>query len=203
MSTSITSISSSMASTNPGASKAAAGATASGSTAPVATASSIVTLSPQAGTYAQLAADGITSALVPLDGALAPPTDRSSANMLTYMNELNAELPKPPVNGTLSEQSFDAVAEKFGAAAKAADQLFQALDTSGDGTVTNAQVLKALGDTASDTDSSTSQSLLKLMGSTDGGVVSGAEFIKFETALVFAEQPGTAAQSSDSSASRS
>jgi Ca2+-binding EF-hand superfamily protein len=89
---------------------------------------------------------------------------------------------------TLSQSTFDSLIEKFGGTKAQADQLFSLLGDSGTGTVSNAQMLQALGATSTDPTSETSQMLLGLMDSDGDREVSSSEFTQFETAMVNEER---------------
>jgi Ca2+-binding EF-hand superfamily protein len=93
-----------------------------------------------------------------------------------------------PANDTLSQSSFESLIAQFGGTAAQADQLFSLLGGNETGTVSNAQMLKALGNTRSDPSSQTSQMLMTLMDKNGDASVSGGEFLQFETAMVNAER---------------
>ncbi len=91
-------------------------------------------------------------------------------------------------DGLISQSAFEAAAAQFGATKTQADQLFASLDTDDRGSVSNAQLLKALANTGSDPHSATSQALLKLMNTNGDNTVSSSEFLKFESAMITAEK---------------
>jgi Ca2+-binding EF-hand superfamily protein len=90
-------------------------------------------------------------------------------------------------DGILSEASFEAIAENFGATKTQADQDFDHIDANGNGAVSNAELLSALSSTR-DTSSPSAQALLSLMDVNGDRGVSGTEFLNFETAAVSAEE---------------
>jgi Ca2+-binding EF-hand superfamily protein len=91
-------------------------------------------------------------------------------------------------NGTISQSDFEAVLAAFGGGKDYADQIFDSLDKDHDGSVSNAEWLHAVGSTASEPGSDTSQSLLKAMDSDGNGIVNSAEFTRFEAAMIAAEK---------------
>jgi hypothetical protein len=94
-----------------------------------------------------------------------------------------------PADSDLSKANFEKTLAQYGATGTQADQYFTDIDSNNDGVISNSELLTALGNTGSDTDSSLSQGLLSLMNTTHNGVVSGTEFTNFETSLVTAETP--------------
>ena len=131
-----------------------------------------VTLSADAQAIAGLNADGITVIQVPIGGY-----ELSSGKLL----------PPTPTNGTVSETAFQTIAEEFGATKSQADQDFQSIDTNDSGSISNSELLTAMGDTRNSS-SASSQALMSLMDTNDNGTVSGSEFVNFETAVVGAEK---------------
>jgi Ca2+-binding EF-hand superfamily protein len=91
----------------------------------------------------------------------------------------------------LSQSTFDSLVEKFGGTQAQADQLFSLLGGTETGTVSNAQMLHALGNISSDPSSQTSQMLLSLMDTNHNRVVSSSEFTQFETSMVDEERATT------------
>ncbi len=131
------------------------------------------------------AADGITITVQPV-GSLdllwkMDPSQGTSANV---SNQSNSD--------TLSQSTFDSLVKQFGGNQAQADQLFSLLGGSDTGTVSNAQMLNALGHTQSDPTSQTSQMLMTLMDKNGNQIVSGDEFTQFETAMVDAERGSVA-----------
>jgi EF hand len=141
------------------------GSDASGSTA--APPSDTVTLSPQAQAAASLNAEGVTMMYVKGPGL-------SSGRQ-----------PSGPIAlyGSVSKDSFEGVAAGFGAGAQQADQDFAAMDTDGDGLISNGEMLSAMSQTAH-SDDSLSQGLRQMMDANHDGSVSGTEYVNLETALV-------------------
>ena len=114
---------------------------------------------------------GFAQALIQAVGANHPQTHSAGTN-----------------DGLISQSAFEAAAAQFGATKTQADQLFASLDTDGSGSVSNAELLKAMANTDSDPQSATSQALLKLIDTNDDKTVSSGEFLKFESAMVTAEK---------------
>lgn len=131
-----------------------------------------VTLSADAQALAGLNADGITVTQEPIDG---------------YQLSSGKLLPATPTSGTVSETAFETIAEEFGASKSQADQDFQAMDANNSGSISNGELLTAMGDTRNSA-SASSRALLSLMDTNHDGSVSGTEFVNFETALVGAEK---------------
>lgn len=152
--------------------------TAAASTAPTSGGSSDwVTLSPDAQAVAGLNAAGVTVECVPLSDVPNLASGQSSATTTSTGD------------GDLSESEFEKALAGYGATGSQADQYFSDIDTNDNGSLSNSELITALGDTGSDTDSSLSQGLLSLMNTSHSGVVSGSEFTAFETSLVTAETP--------------
>jgi len=150
-----------------------------------------VTLSPDAQAIANLNRGGITMFEGSLAGLDLPP--QSSPGFAQALAQaVGAD--RPPThsagqnNGVISQSAFEAEAAQFGATKTQADQLFASLDTDGSGSVSNAELLKAMANTDSDPQSATSQALLKLIDTNDDKTVSSGEFLKFESAMVTAEK---------------
>lgn len=134
------------------------------------------------------AADGITITYQPIGGRDAPLGSSASSLAQALSNAGQGSDPSKPVSDTLSKSSFESLIEKFGGTQAQADQLFSMLGGDENGTVSNAQMLKALGNTLSDPSSQTSQMLMTLMDRNGDQLVSGGEFIQFETAMVNTER---------------
>ncbi len=147
--------------------------------------SSTVTLSPEAQAIAKLNSEGITVELV---SAADVPNLADPAGYAQQLAAAKASGATSPADGDLSEADFDSVLSNYGATSAQANQLFQSIDTNDNGTLSNGELLNALGNTGSDGDTSTSQGLLTVMDTNHSSVVSGSEFITFETSLVSSEK---------------
>jgi hypothetical protein len=171
------------ATSTPAAAPTAVGSAGSASSSP---SSDWLTLSPDAQAVAGLNAAGVTVESVSL---------ADDPNLMNFANlakgSATTQTPTTPSSGIgdLSKTEFESALAKYGATSGQADQLFADIDTNGDGTVSNSELLTALGDTGSDTDSSLSQGLLSLMDTSHSGAVTGTEFTNFETTLVSSETP--------------
>ena len=150
-----------------------------------------VTLSPDAQVIANLNRGGVTMFEGSLAGLDLPPQS-SPGFAQALIQAVGANHPQTHSAGTndglISQSAFEAAAAQFGATKTQADQLFASLDTDGSGSVSNAELLKAMANTGSDPQSATSQALLKLIDTNDDKTVSSGEFLKFESAMVTAEK---------------
>ena len=163
---------------------------ASTGTNPAATSSSAtadwVTLSPDAQAVAKLNSAGITVESVSLADN---PNLLNLAGLAKKSATSQPSTSTSPADGDLSKANFEKTLAQYGATSTQADQYFTDIDSNNDGVISNSELLTALGNTGSDTDSSLSQGLLSLMNTAHSGVVSGTEFTNFETSLVTAETP--------------
>jgi hypothetical protein len=179
------------ASTTDSAANTAATASKTSAETSVPESSTQVTLSPDAQAIANLNRVGITMFETSLAGLNLPP--RSSPGFAQALAQA-VDASRPPTNsvgqndGLISQSAFEAVAAQFGATKTQADQIFASLDTDGSGSVSNAELLKAMANTGSDPHSATSQALLKLMDTNGDNTVSSSEFLKFESAMISAEK---------------
>jgi hypothetical protein len=164
-----------------------------------------VTLSPQAKTIASLAAKGISVEVVSFAsmGLPPPPSQGGQPAALSYFEKISAAQGTTPhdangnPDGQISQTGLEQVVQQFGSTKAQADQLFAALDTNGNSSLSNAEVLSGLAATSTDPNSAVSQSLLKLMDQNGDNSVSQDEFLALETALVEAEKaPQSTSQSS-------
>jgi hypothetical protein len=153
-----------------------------------------VTLSEGAQALARLNEAGITMTQTSID-ALDLPTSFNSSEAYTLIAlALKKAAVTPPTgsdgktDGAVSEKGFEGVAKQFGATQTQADQLFQSMDSNGDGSMTNDELLSALSGSADNSDSSAAQALLTLMDTNSDSSVGSSEYLKFETAFVAAEK---------------
>jgi hypothetical protein len=132
-------------------------------------ASDTVTLSAQAQAVASLNSEGVTVSYVSGPGL-------SSGRQ-----------PSGPIAlyGSVSKSAFEGVAASFGATAQQADQDFAAMDTNGDGSISNAEMLSGMSQTSNSNDP-LAQSLRQMMDTNNDGSVSGTEYVTVESALVYA-----------------
>ncbi|HVE22666.1 MAG TPA: hypothetical protein VNC39_11865 [Acidocella sp.] len=158
----------------------------------------IVTLSPEANAYATLASQGIAVTQVSIAGLGLPslPQGSSAATMIGYLKDMREASPTVPVDangkadGAITSSAFAKVVEQFGGTKQQADQLFSALDTNGNDSLSNAEVLQGLASVSTDGSSLTAQSLLSLMNHGNSGTsVDQTAFLAFETDLIAAETP--------------
>jgi hypothetical protein len=150
-----------------------------------------VVLSASAQVLANFNADGITVGEVSLASLNLP--SQSAPDYMELAMQATSRL-GPPTNskgrddGAISQSSFEAVIKQFGGTKAQADQLFASFDTDGNGSISNSELLTGMSKTGSDPASSSSQSLLKLMDTDNGGTVNTVEFSSFEGAMVAAEK---------------
>jgi EF hand len=145
------------------------GSDPSASGAASAPASDTVTLSAQALAVANLNAEGATMCNVSGPGL-------SSGRQ-----------PSGPIAiyGSISKSAFGGVAASFGASTQQADQDFAAMDTNGDGSISNGEMLSAMSHTSNSNDA-LSQSLRQMMDVNHDGSASGTEYVNLESAMVYA-----------------
>jgi Ca2+-binding EF-hand superfamily protein len=138
---------------------------------------------------AAFASDGITVTVQSLASLNLPSgLNPSSAD---YQQDLFKALQAASAksNGdTLTQTTFESLVEKFGGTKAQADQLFSQLGGSDTGTVSNAQMLHALGAISTNPTSETSQMLLGLMDTNGDRYVNSGEFTQFETTMVDEER---------------
>jgi hypothetical protein len=177
-----------------------AGNTASASSAASSSPSSIVTLSPQAQAFSELASKGVTVTEVSLSSlgitpdqiAQARTPDQVVALMAGVAKKLQSAGDTPKQGGAVSQKDFDNVVEQqFGGTKAQADQLFAAFDGNQDGSISNSELLNELGSLSSDSTNPAAQTLLGLMDSNHDGSVDQSEFLKFETSFVQNEKVST------------
>lgn len=165
------------------------------------TASVKVTLSPEAKVLATLASRGITTTqvnLANLNLPALPNLQQDPAAFAAYFHKINKASVSPPTDGNghpdgqISQSAFEKVVKQFNGTQTLADQLFAALDTNHNQSLSHAEVLQALTSTLTDSNGKTAQSLMTLMDQGGNGPVSESSFAAFETALVAAEKPGAA-----------
>jgi EF-hand domain pair len=153
----------------PGQAKRHSGTASDPSASGAAPASDTVTLSAQAQAVASLNCEGVTMCNVSGPGL-------SGGNQ-----------PSGPIAlyGSVSKSVFEGVAASFGATAQQADQDFAAMDTNGDGSISNAEMLSGMSQTSNSNDP-LAQSLRQMMDTSKDGSVSGTEYVNLESALVYA-----------------
>jgi hypothetical protein len=132
-------------------------------------ASDTVTLSPQAQAVASLNAEGVT--MFNVSGPGLSTGHQPSGPIALY--------------GSVSQNAFEGVAAGFGVTAQQADQDFAAMDTNGDGSISNAEMLSGMSQTSNSNDP-LAQSLRQMMDTNHDGTVSGTEYVNLESALVYA-----------------
>jgi hypothetical protein len=145
------------------------GSDPSASGAASAPASDTVTLSAQALAVASLNAEGVTMSNV--SGRGLSSGTQPSGPIAIY--------------GSISKSAFEGVAAGFGASTQQADQDFAAMDTNGDGSISNAEMLSGMSQTANNNDA-LSESLRQLMDVNHDGTASGTEYVNLESAFVYA-----------------
>jgi EF hand len=134
--------------------------------------SDTVTLSPEAQAMASFNAKGITVATIHSRGL-------SSGQQ--------AVQPSAVVDGSVSEKDFEAMAASFGDTSNQADRDFAAMDTNGNGSISNDEMLRAMSATSHGNDA-LSQNLRQMMDANHDGSVSGTEYVNLETAIVSVEK---------------
>jgi hypothetical protein len=134
--------------------------------------SDTVTLSPEAQAMASFNAKGITVVAVHSRGL-------SSGQQPAQ--------PSSVVDGSVSEEDFEAMAASFGDTTNQADRAFAAMDTNGNGSISNAEMLDAMSATSHSNDA-LSQNLRQMMDANHDDSVSGAEYVNLETAIVSVEK---------------
>jgi EF hand len=131
-------------------------------------ASDTVTLSPQAQAVASLNSEGVT--MFNVSGSGLSSGRQPSGPIALY--------------GSISKSAFEGVATSFGATAQQADQDFAAMDTNGDGSISNAEMLSGMSQTSNSNDP-LAQSLRQMMDTNHDGSASGTEYVNLESALVY------------------
>jgi hypothetical protein len=135
-------------------------------------ASDTVTLSPEAQAMASFNAKGITVVTIHSRGL-------SSGQQPVQ--------PSSVVDGSVSEKDFEAMAASFGDTTNQADRAFAAMDTNGNGSISNEEMLDAMSATSHGNDA-LSQNLRQMMDANHDGSVSGTEYVNLETAIVSVEK---------------
>ncbi|MBI0329155.1 EF-hand domain-containing protein [Burkholderia plantarii] len=196
---SVGSASAGFAPANPASQPGASAAATSTAPAAASTASSNVTLSDNARAIAELNAKGVSVSTFSLGGASLPSGPAGFAALAKAIAAQAAGALDRPYDtashqhtGSISAAAFSAAATSLGASATSADALFKALDTSGNGAISDAELYSALGATQSNPDSTVSQSLMQMMDTNGDGSVSQSEYITAEMRLTNAETSSTA-----------
>jgi hypothetical protein len=131
-----------------------------------------VTLSPEAQAMASFNAKGITVVTI------------HSRGLSSGQQPIQ---PSSVVDGSVSKKDFEAMAASYGDTAGQADQDFAAIDTNGNGSISNAEMLNAMSATTNGNDA-LSQNLRQMMDANHDGSVSGTEYVNLETAIVSVEE---------------
>jgi EF hand len=134
--------------------------------------SDTVTLSPEAQALASFNAKGITVVTIHSRGL-------SSGQQPTQ--------PSSVADGSVSEKDFEAMAASFGDTTGQAAKDFATMDSNGNGSISNAEMLNAMSDTSNGNDA-LSQNLRQMMDANHDGSVSGTEYVNLETAIVSLEK---------------
>lgn len=92
-------------------------------------------------------------------------------------------------DGFITKASFESVAQQFGETIVQADQLFQALGANTDGLLSHDQFMNGIVGALKNADSAISQTIMTSMDVDGNGIVSGTEYINYETAFIAAEKP--------------
>jgi Ca2+-binding EF-hand superfamily protein len=174
----------------PATSNAPATPTAADTSAPIP--STTVTLSAQAQALSAAAADGLTMTVSSLKGLDKLPANPTAADLEQLFSDNRSAIVTPPTDGkkaigVVSKDDFSALMNQFNASNAQAAQLFQALDTDGNQSISNSELLAGLAKTA-DASDPTAQLLLATMNTNGDGSVDSAEFEEFETGFVAAEK---------------
>jgi hypothetical protein len=159
-----------------------------------------VTLSPEAQALGKLAAEGITSTETSLAG-LAIPTLSSGESLKDYAHQLGLALQSRSVtaptnsygqyDGAIAEPDFNAGIAQLGGTKTQAGQIFASLDTDHSGSISNSELLNAMSELGSDPNSSSMQTLAKLVDTNSNKVLTSDELLRFETAMVSMEKPAS------------
>lgn len=159
-------------------------------------ASSVVTLSPRAQAFSELASKGITVTQVSLSTLGITPDMIAQANtpdqIAAMMHNVRQEsqslglIPKP--DGGVSQKDFLNLIQQFGGSVAQAKALFAVFDGDGNNSVSNSEMLAQLSSLPANGANSTSAEVLALMDGNQDGTVDSSEFLKFETAFVQNEQ---------------
>jgi len=153
-----------------------------------------VTLSEGAQAIAKLNAAGVTmtqTSIASLNLSRSPNTSDDYTDLALALKKAAVTPPTGTdgkTDGVVSETGFEGVTKQFGVSLTQADQIFQSIDSNGDGSVTNDELLSALSGGAENSDNPEAQALLTLMDTNSDSSVDSAEYLKFETAFVSAEK---------------
>jgi hypothetical protein len=139
---------------------------------PAVLASDTVTLSPEAQAMASFNAKGITVVVI------------HSRGLGSWQQPVQ---PSSVVDGSVSKTKFETMAASFGDTTSQADQDFAAMDTNGNGSISNAEMLDAMSATSHGNDP-LSQNLRQMMDANHDGSVIGTEYVNLETAIVSLEK---------------
>jgi hypothetical protein len=170
-----------------------AASTSTSTSADAPASSTIVTLSPDAQTLASLAAEGVSFSLTSMASLGISASDIANATTPAQQYALAQRVHQGLIShgdlmtpgGSVSQSGFENLVTQFGGTKTQADQLFQSLDTNGDGSVSTDEFLDGMGSTSGD--SPVAQSLLELMDTDGSGSVNSSEFINFEMAFAQTE----------------
>jgi Ca2+-binding EF-hand superfamily protein len=171
------------------------GSAAASTSADASTSSTTVTLSAGAQLLSSLASAGVSVTLTSLSSLGISPSDVANATTLPQQYALMQQIHQSLVShgdllqpdGTVSQSAFEKMITESGGTKAQADQLFQSLDTSGDGSISTQEFLTGIGGTSEDGNSPIDQSLLKLMDTDGDGSVSFSEFSDIEERFAQAE----------------
>jgi Ca2+-binding EF-hand superfamily protein len=116
----------------------------------------------------------------------------SNESIWQLAQQIDQELNAPPTSngaydGNISQPAFDTVIEHMGGTKSEADQIFSSLDTDGNGSISNSELLNAVSLLGSNKANSGVQELEKLLVPYGDSTVTDGELLNFESAMVAAE----------------
>lgn len=129
-------------------------------------------------------------------GKISASAGASSESIQQLAQQTQQDVIAPPTakgayDGSISQSDAESVIEHFGGTATQAGQIFSALDTDQNGSLSNEELLSAISQLGSSTASNGVQALAQLLAPDAGNTITEGTLLSFESAMVAAEKPTT------------
>lgn len=129
-------------------------------------------------------------------GQISASAGASSESIQQLAQQMQPDFIAPPTengayDGSISQSDAESVIKNLGGTATQAEQIFTALDTDQNGSLSNEELLNAISQLGSNTASTGVQALEKLLVPDGSSTISEGSLLSFESAMVAAEKPAT------------